>query len=270
MRMLSQILSMIALAVCVTLTTAWRQQASSQKTSPAELLSKLGSDEPIVRNDALEQLRSNPDALRDPKIKTALVNLLDQENHRRFSEDDEGYADYVAGLAEITAKVVDWTDQRQVCILADGVYLERELADHARASLPCLLSRFNNGPNALRGRVVTMIVQTLAKGRNELDTSTIQSTQETILRALHDTDEHVRANTVRALGKFGGPEMIPALTRLQGRIKLSTNWTKAYGLGNMPSKPSQKFRREQAKRINEQRGIGAFRVSLHSYSPISV
>jgi hypothetical protein len=42
--MLSQILSMIALAVCVTLTTAWRQQASSQKTSPAELLSKLGSD----------------------------------------------------------------------------------------------------------------------------------------------------------------------------------------------------------------------------------
>jgi HEAT repeat protein len=198
-------------AACVTLTTAWGQQASSQKASPAELLSKLGSDEAIVRNDALEQLRSNPDALQDPRIKTALVNLLDKENHVKFSEDDEGYAEYVDWLAATTAKVVDWTDQRQVCILADGVYLEDELADHAKASLPCLLRRFNGARNAYRGRVVAMIVQVLAKGKSELDAATIQSVQDTILGALHDTDEHVRADTVRALGKFGGPEVIPAL-----------------------------------------------------------
>lgn len=198
-------------AACITLTTAWGQQTSSQKVTPSELLSELSSDEAVVRNHALEQLRSNPDALLDPKIKTALVNLLDKENHVKFSEDDEGYAEYVDWLAATTAKVVDWTDQRQVCILTDGVYLEDELADHAKASLPCLLRRFNNGPHAFRGRVVTMIVKALAKGGNELDPATLQSAQETILGALRDTDEHVRADTVRALGKFGSPEVIPAL-----------------------------------------------------------
>jgi hypothetical protein len=199
------------LVACLTATAVWGQQASSQKASLAELLGQLSSNEPVVRNDALERLRSNPDALRDPKIKTALVNLLDKENHLKFSEDDEGYAEYVSWLEETTARVVDWTDQRQVCILAGGVYLEDELADHARASLPCLLERFNNRSDAFRGRVVAMMVQALAKGRNELDSATIQSTQEAIRGALHDSDENVRADTVEGLGKFGGKEMIPAL-----------------------------------------------------------
>jgi hypothetical protein len=93
----------VVLAVFITVTAAWEQQVSSQKAMPAELLKHLSSDEPVVRNDAVEKLHSNPDALRDPKIKTALVNLLDKENHVRFSEDDEGYAEYVAWLAETTA-----------------------------------------------------------------------------------------------------------------------------------------------------------------------
>jgi hypothetical protein len=135
----------------------------------AELLKQLTSNEPVVRNDALGKLRSNPEALRDPKIKTALVNLLNQKNHVKFSMDDEGYAEYVAWLAETTAKVVDWTDQRQVCILTDGVYLEDELADHAKASLPCLLKRFSNTRNPFRGNTAAMMVQALAMGRNELD-----------------------------------------------------------------------------------------------------
>jgi HEAT repeat protein len=101
-----------------------------------------------------------------------------------------------------------------VSILTDGVYLEDELADHAKASLSCLVKRFNNAPNAFRGKVVTMMVQALTKGRNEVDSATIQSTDEAILGALRDTDEHFRANTVRALGKFGGAEMIPALEQV--------------------------------------------------------
>ncbi len=202
-------IAFITLAACAMLTAVWGQQASSQKSSPAELLRQVSSDEPVARNDALQQMHFNPTALRDPKIKIALVNLLDQENHRKFSEDDEGYAEYVGLLAATTATVVDWNDQRQVCILADSVYLEDELADHAKASLPCLLQRFKNGPG--RGKVAAMMVQALAKGRNELDSATIQSTQEAILGALRDIDEGVRIDTVRALGKFGGADMIPAL-----------------------------------------------------------
>jgi hypothetical protein len=86
----------VILAAYITVTAVWGQQASSQKTNPAELLKQLSSGEPVVRNDALQQLHSNPDALRDPKIKIALVNLLDQENHVKFSMDDEGYAEYVS------------------------------------------------------------------------------------------------------------------------------------------------------------------------------
>ena len=211
------------------------QQTPAPSPNHEELLQKLSSDEPVVRNDALEQLRSNPDALQDPKIKIALVNLLHKENHVKFSEDDEGYADYVAWLGEITARVVDWGDQRQVCILADGVYLQDELADHAKASLPCLLRRFSRAPDAYRGRVVAMIVQVLANGKNELEPATIQSTQETIRGALRDNDENVRADTVRALGDFGGTEMIPALEQVaktdQAVDKLRHNfWIREYAV----------------------------------------
>ena len=199
------------LAAYIAVTAVWGQQASSQKASPAELLKQLSSDEPVVRNDALEQLRSNPDALRDPKIKTALVNLLDQENHVKFSMNDEGYAEYVAWLADTTAKVVDWSDQRQVCILTNGVYLEYELADHAKASLPCLLQRFKNAPHAMRGRVAAMLVQALAKGRNEVDPATVEAVQQATLSALHDPNDGVRIDIVEGLGKFGTEDMIPAL-----------------------------------------------------------
>jgi HEAT repeat protein len=205
-----KILSVVALALMATILSV-AQQSPLHHADIDALLVKLRSDEPVVRNDALQQLHSNPAALRDPKIKIALVNLLDQENHVKFSMDDEGYAEYVAWLEETTAKVVDWTDQRQVCILADGAYLEDELADHAKASLPCLLKRFNNAPHFFRGKVAAMMVQALVKGRNEIDLATVEAVQQATLSALHDPDEGVRIDTVEGLGKFGTEDMIPAL-----------------------------------------------------------
>jgi len=165
----------------------------------------------VIRNDALERLRSNPDALRNPKIKDALIKLLDQENHVKFSMDDEGYAEYVAWLAEAAAKVVDWSNQRQVCILTDGIYLQDELADHAKASLPCLLLRFKSAPHFMRGRVAAMMVQALAKGRNDVDPATLEAVRQTTLSALHDSDEGVRIDIVKGLGEFGTEDMVPAL-----------------------------------------------------------
>jgi len=200
-----------AITACAMAAAVSGQQTSASGVSRAELLAQLSSDEPVVRNDALQQLHSSPDALRDPKIKIALVNLLDQENHVKFSMDDEGYAEYVAWLEETAAKVVDWTDQRQVCILTDGAYLEDELADHAKASLPCLLRRFKNAPHFFRGKVAAMMVQALAKGRNEIDPTTVEAVQQATLSALHDPDDGVRIDTVEGLGKFGTEDMIPAL-----------------------------------------------------------
>jgi HEAT repeat protein len=56
-----------------------------------------------------------------------------------------------------------------------------------------------------------MLVQALAKGKGELDTATVAETQEIILSGLRDPDHGIRGKTIRALGKFGGDDMIPAL-----------------------------------------------------------
>jgi hypothetical protein len=58
---------------------------------------------------------------------------------------------------------------------------------------------------------VAMLVQALAKGKGELDTATVAETQEIILSGLRDPDHGIRGKTIRALGKFGGDDMIPAL-----------------------------------------------------------
>jgi HEAT repeat protein len=201
----------VIFAVYAATVAAHAQQASASGPSTAELVEQLNSDEPVVRNDALELLRSNPDALGDPKVKVALISLLDRENRVTWARDDEGYSEYVSWLSQTVANVVDWSDQRQVCILAHSAYLQDELASHAKVSIPCLLQRFGTVPHAFRGEVAAMMVQALAKGRNDLDPATIEAVQKATLSALHDTEKGVRIDTIEGLGKFGTEDMIPAL-----------------------------------------------------------
>lgn len=179
----------------------------------AELVAQLHSDDPGVRSDALEELRSDSAALRDPMVKSALVSLLDRENRVKLSGDDEGYAEYLSWLAQTAAMVVDWNNPRQVCILANGLVLPHELADHAKVSVPCLLQRYKGAPALIKGKVVAMLVQALGKGRNELNADTQQTIQQIVISGLHDPDpdEDVKIDTVVALGRFGSTNMIPAL-----------------------------------------------------------
>jgi len=175
------------------------------------LLVQLRSDDAEVRSGAFDHLRSDPVALRDSKVKAALVSLLDRENQETLSGEEEDYADYIGWLVGTVAKIVDWNNPHQVCILANSVYLADELADHAKVAVPCLLLRFKNAPALSRGRVVAMLVHALAKGRNDLDAATIQTVQQIILSALRDPNDAVKIPTVKALGSFGGEDMIPAL-----------------------------------------------------------
>ncbi|MGO9862638.1 MAG: HEAT repeat domain-containing protein [Terriglobales bacterium] len=204
-------ITVITLAILAAITTVRGQQTLTNKSNRAELLTLLRSNNAEVRSEALDQLRTDPVALRDPKVKAALVNQLDRENQEPLYAEEEDYASYVSWLADTVAKVVDWSDHREVCILAYSVDLPEELADHAKVAIPCLLQRFKTAPSLLRGDVVAMLVQALAKGRNDLDAATTQTVHHTILSALHDSDYNVRADTVRALGKFGGEDMIPVL-----------------------------------------------------------
>jgi HEAT repeat protein len=202
---------LLTLAVCAMLTVGSAQQTPAPAPTRAELLAQLRSDDSGVRSSAVDQLRSDPAALRDPKVKVALVNLLDRENNETFSEEEEDYANYVDWLSDTVAKVVDWNDPHQVCVLANSADIPDELANHAKIAVPCLLQRFKNVQHALRGRVVAAMVQALAKGRTDLDAPTIQAVQQAMVTALHDPESGVRIDTVDALEKFGREDMIPAL-----------------------------------------------------------
>jgi HEAT repeat protein len=109
---------------------------------------------------------------------------------------------------------VDWSDPRQVCILANSIDLPGELANHADAAIPCLLKRYNNSQARFRGSVAAMLVLALAKGKGELNAATAAETREAILKGLRDPDHGVKGDTIEALGKFGGEDMIPALRAL--------------------------------------------------------
>jgi hypothetical protein len=169
------------------------------KISRKELVEELHSDNAEVRSDALDRVRSDSDAFRDPNIKAALVNLLDRENHVTLCCDNEGYAEYLSWLAETVAKVINWNDSHQVCILANSLDLPDELANHAKISVPCLLQRYEGGPAQTRGEVVAMLVQALGKGRTNLEAGTIHKIEKIILSSLHDTEEDVKIPTVEAL-----------------------------------------------------------------------
>ncbi len=214
----------VVLAVFATAAAICGQQTPAHKPSRAELIAQLRSDDIQVRSEAFETVRTDTVALRDPKVRAALIDLLDRENHETSdsvkeqgdagyigSGEDESGSEYVGTLADSVAKIVDWSNPRQVCILADSVYPPDELADHAKAAVPCLLRRYKNAPSPFRGYVVAMLVQALAKGRGELDAETIRTVQQIILSALHDPEDVVKIPTVKALGRFGGSDMIPAL-----------------------------------------------------------
>lgn len=200
------------------------QQAPAHRLSTAELVAQLRSDDVQVRSGAFDSVRTNTIALRDPRVRTALVDLLDRENHDTSdsvkgqghaeyigSGEDEAGSEYIGALADSVATIVDWSSPRQVCILADSVFPPHELADHAKVAVPCLLQRSKNAPSPVRGYVVALLVQALAKGRGDLDAVTIQAVQQIILSALHDPEDVVKIPTVKALGDFGGEDMIPAL-----------------------------------------------------------
>jgi HEAT repeat protein len=201
------------IAVCATVSAVSAQQTPAHKPGRAVLVAQLRSDDVQVRSEAFESVRSDPTALRDPEVRVALVDLLDRENHEPPSEsgEDEGYAEYTSWLADTVAKIVDWSDPHQVCILANSIDLPDELADHAQVAVPCLLQRYKNSRPRSRGDVVAMLVRVLAKGKGDLDAATVREIQEIILSTLRNPDHDVKGDTIRALGKFGGADMIPAL-----------------------------------------------------------
>jgi HEAT repeat protein len=164
---------------------------------------------------------------RSPKAKTALIDLLDRENsvhesamrgHVGISDKyGEGYTEYVYALGETVASFVNWNDPHQVCTVVRGFAPEEAIANHAKATVPCLIQKARSDLGLVRGRADAVLVQALAKGRNSLDASMIDAVQQIIRGALHDPDAVVRTDTVEALGHYGSEDMIPALNDVAER-----------------------------------------------------
>ena len=200
---------------CAALTVCVGQQAPNNESDRIELLQKLHSNRVDDRVGAYEKLRTDSSALHDPRVKAALVDLLDRESHVALNDDQEGYIEYMSKLTDTIAGLVDWDDQHQVCVLVLSAYPPRDaIASHAKIAMPCLLQKAQSKESLGRARAIAILVQALGTKANELDADTVQKIQQVILNALHDQAFDVRALTVEALRRFGQQDMIPALQQI--------------------------------------------------------
>lgn len=213
---MSKLLS-VAVLVCTAMIASYAQQNSLHKTDIDALLVQLRSNDGGRRDTAFYQLRSNQVAMRSAKVRSALLSLLDQENHEAEAGmhmgEGEGYGEYFSDLLGTVESFADWNDPRQVCILVNAGAIPdspvpAETAAHMKMAIPCLLE-MSKGAN--RVTAIPVLIQALATAKDDLDSGTIQTAKHVISLALHDSDEGVRFFAVDALTKFSGEDMIPAL-----------------------------------------------------------
>jgi hypothetical protein len=185
------------------------------------LLSSLHAANWGERADAYEQLRASSAALARTDVRRSLLDLLERETQLIEStlresrgavgisaKYGEEYSEYLAELSETVDKFANWSDPRQVCIFVHESY-----DPESKMTSPCLLKMFRSDVGIMRAKAASVLVQVVAVN-NDLDAETTKSIRDVISTALKDSDESVRADTVEALGRFGKPDMIPALQRV--------------------------------------------------------
>jgi len=230
----------VAVAVCLTILPSLGQHNTPPDADVSALLAKLRSSDGGERAQAYEKLRSDSMALEAPKVRAALVDLLDRENlesdsrmrealrrakeptHKTKGENEargEGWAEYFSELVSTVASIADWSDPHQVCILAKAGYIPdslspSEAALRERVALPCLIQMSGSDLMLDRANATQMLIQLSAQARDALDANTGQQGSEIVLRALYDQDEGVRSETVKSLEQFGTQEIIPALKQV--------------------------------------------------------
>jgi hypothetical protein len=191
-----------------------------QKLTLPELSSKLRSSHWDERSDALDQIRSDPKALRSRELRSQAIKQLDEATKGTDSGDEiqgEEYAEYFSSLCDLVASIADWRDARQVCVLVNAGEVDypdstTEAAARAKVAIPCILQMHSDIDK--RPIAIPMLLEASARGRDLLDTATIQNAQQTIFKDLHDSDVNVRAAAVDAERKFGGTDVIPTLQQI--------------------------------------------------------
>jgi hypothetical protein len=197
-------------------------QTPTTKQQISDLLSALHAANWFDRASAYEQLRRDPEALRQPEVKSALLDLEDRENQTDWSKEpgfdrrkSESRAEYRAELGDTVDSFVDWNDPYQLCIIAHTSYntdsaFARRLAMAGQAVIPCLMQMAQSASFNDRYKAVAVLVQLRARD-GKLSPEMSEKIMQVTIAALHDANENVRVFTVFTLRDFGGQDIIPAL-----------------------------------------------------------
>jgi hypothetical protein len=196
------------------------RQIPAAKPQVSDLLAKFHSDEWSDRAEAYEELNADGNAMRSERVKAALLDLQDRENHLTLAtapepKSEEAYAEYKAQLLSTVVSIINWQDPGQVCLLAHASYntdsdFAARLATVGKALTPCLTQMIQSGRRGERMKAIAVLIQTGAKAQ-DVDSGTTQTIRAATLRSLQDADEWFRSSAIESLGDFGGEEMIPAL-----------------------------------------------------------
>lgn len=254
-----------ALLVLFVLTSCF-SVASQQPSAPPFELSDFKAPDWRRRSAAYEKIKASDEALQRSDVKSALSGLLDRENQviRMTLTNSNGkvgvsekygeqYSEYYADLLGNVAKIADWHDQNQLCILAEGSYSPdspfagRVAVEGGAAVVPCLL-KIAQGSMYDRQESIPVLVQ-LFSVTNDLSRSDRRRIQQTITAGLRDSDVSVRLSTVQAVGKFGDSQMIPALqdiVHLDQYSRLLDNGQRRFDVRDAAAKAIQSIQ-ERAK-----------------------
>lgn len=226
------ILATFLASICAMNVSAQRTVTGAGRQHLVDLLAALHSEMWMDRAAAYEELVADPAAMQKPEVRSALLDLLDREDQLIEStlreshghigvsaKYGEGFGEYVGDLGETIDSFGDWNDPREVCIFVRESYdpeskFAAKIASHTKLAVPCLIQMFGSDVGLTRAEAAPVLVQSLAKGKDQLDPATNEKAKETVLAALHDPEEAVRSSTIRALGKLGGEDMIPALRQV--------------------------------------------------------
>jgi hypothetical protein len=167
-------------------------------------------------------LRNDPTAIHRPEVKTALLDLLDREDHGDWSkeagfdpESNEAHAEYLGELGDTVDSLSDWNDPRESCILAHSSFspdskFAARLAMAGEPIIPCLMQMTTSASTSDRNEAVPVLIQLRSKD-GKLSSEMVQKINQATIVALHDREVIVRLSTIAALRDFGVEDMIPAL-----------------------------------------------------------
>jgi len=204
-----------------------------QRGQSPDLSGLLASDW-LARWASYSQIKDSQQALQRPEVRNALLQLLKRENdafHMRYTDAKgnaisisekfgEEYVEYYADLLGVVEKLVDWQDEHQVCILAESAYnpdssFATELATKGGAqAVPCLLQMAKNTTQENDRYEAIPVLAHLYSLQTGLPLPTRQEIFQSVMASLRDPSIGVRLATVRALGTYGTPEVLPALQKL--------------------------------------------------------